>query len=57
MQPFVKHFELMFPVVKIMIDEACEEAKPKTKAKYHSGLGSWERSHYSRWLLAYQGFP
>ena len=41
---FQRTLKLMYPVVKSMIDEACEEAKAEMKAKDPSELGSWERA-------------
>ena len=41
---FMYTIELMYPVVKEMVDEMCEEAKKEMKEMDKSTLGSWSRA-------------
>ena len=44
MVPFLGTVELMYPVVKAMLDEICEIAKQEMKGKKEDELGSWKRA-------------
>ena len=41
---FMRTIELMYPVVKAMLDEVCEIAKQEMKEKREDELGSWKHA-------------
>ncbi len=41
---FHKRLEIIYPVVKSMLDEACEQAKAEMKGMNQAALGSWQRA-------------
>ena len=44
MVPFLGTSELMYPVVKEMLDEICEITKQEMKGKKEDELGLWKRA-------------